>query len=529
MAENEEMNHQNIPSKHGKRRKYNRRHKVQKNKRKKDRKKRICTEFHEFEAFSDFDPFEYVEDPSCSRCSDQETYWSDSKIEIQNIDSMTTHNGDTEDTYHDTHSYGSYPPSKLQSYGHGHGQNEVSFIKSFPIRHIGGTQIGSTTRQIAYDQRIFDRLDQCRRLVSSTTDSTGDEGSHEGSPPSLQYETSRTEYEESPEITNMTDSEMNLLERQWTKSTLISIAPVPPQHEPITLGEALTTWKSYVDRCEYTKIRYPEEMADRNNAWLQWSKMVYQRDEHQNHDLSRNLNESLCESELWHFIDFARMSCARYSNWIWWPQPLDQMQLDMPTLHSILKAKRMRSVDDGNSDTDGERTYLSQRQYFDHQLDMIWTKKFAIIMDFNLFLFESYASPEDIEETLAFEHSLLSLASSTNVVVSKKNTTDFYLNTSGQQDGRYLRFRCDVDDDEINGAKRNEWMEELQYQIHIVHKLLSIPGIKLKVADPNATLWLPVPAVKVQSHPPSPSAHIVTVNALPALSNALHVTKTGDD
>eukprot|EP01083_Nonionella_stella_P184509 670151_1 len=104
-------------------------------------------------------------------------------------------------------------------------------------------------------------------------------------------------------------------------------------------------------------------------------------------------------------------------------------------------------------------------------------------MDFNLFLFETYANPANIEETLGYEHSLLCLASSTNVVVSKKNPKDFYLNTSDKNEYRhdsipimyrYLQFRVDGKDAADDEMQRNEWMEELDYQITVVHDLLSI-------------------------------------------------------
>jgi len=248
---------------------------------------------------------------------------------------------------------------------------------------------------------------------------------------------------------------------------------------------ALTTWKEYVDRCESIKRRYPEEVADRNKAWLQWTKMLDERD--------KRPNQVLSESQLWSFIDFARMSIARYANWIWWPERPELAKLSAAKMRSLEAAKRAQSVEVGG-DGNAERTYLSERQYYDHRLQLLWSKKFAIVMDFNLFLFESYANPANIEETLAFEHSLLSLASSTNVVLSKKNSKDFYLNTSGKSDYRYLQFRCDGHDQHDDDAQRSEWMEELDYQIHIVHDLLAIPGIKLKIADPNATVWLPTPS-----------------------------------
>ena len=256
---------------------------------------------------------------------------------------------------------------------------------------------------------------------------------------------------------------------------------------------ALQTWKLYVDRFDYLKQRYPTQLADRNKAWLQWTKMLDEKEQ--------NPNQQFTEAQLWSFIDFARMSISRYANWIWWPERPDTIQLNSVKIKTMNKSNKSKSAGTNSdnsriSDDDTNRTYINHNQYYDHALNLIWTKKFAIVMDFNLFLFETYANPANIKETLAFEHSLLSLASSTNVIVSKKNSKDFYLNTSGKNnDHRYLQFRCDGKDDDDDDAQRNEWMEELDYQIHIVHDLLSVPGIKLKIADPNATVWLPTPVV----------------------------------
>merc|ERR1712062_757448 len=198
-------------------------------------------------------------------------------------------------------------------------------------------------------------------------------------------------------------------------------------------------------------------------------------------------------------------SISRYANWIWWPQRPDTIKLnDLKKSNKKNMQNANKNSGSGSEDmSDDNRTYISDKQYYDHQLNLIWTKKFAIVMDFNLFLFETYANPANIQETLAFEHSIMSLASSTNVVVSKKNAKDFYLNTSSKNDYRYLQFRCDGKNHDDDDAQRNEWMEELDYQIHIVHDLLAIPGIKLKIADPNATVWLPTPVVN--STPSSPT------------------------
>eukprot|EP01084_Bolivina_argentea_P026909 50029_1 len=260
---------------------------------------------------------------------------------------------------------------------------------------------------------------------------------------------------------------------------------------------ALATWKLYVDRYEIIAKRYPTQIADRNKAWLQWTKMLDERE--------KNPKKALTESQLWAYIDFARMSIARYANWIWWPERPDLIQLNPQKIKTINKAKKSKSASKGSMKEDDNRTYINDKQYYDHSINLIFTKKFAIVMDFNLFLFETYANPANIQETLAYEHSLLSLASSTNVVISKKNPKDFYLNTSGKNEYRYLQFRCDGKDAADDEMQRNEWMEELDYQIHIVHDLLSIPNIKLKIADPNATVWLPTPCIPNKTKPSTPS------------------------
>jgi len=252
------------------------------------------------------------------------------------------------------------------------------------------------------------------------------------------------------------------------------------------------TWWSYVDRAELIAARYPDLLADRNLAWQQWTAMLDERDKHPTRQLS--------ESALWSYIDLARLSISRYANYIWWPDRPDLITKQNQQQQFTAKAKGKRTKKVAEEET-SERTRISDTQYYDHRLNLIWTKKFAIVMDFNLFLFDAYANPSNIEETLALSHSLLSLAAANNVVVSKKNKKDFYLNTSGKkkstrqdQQYRYLQFRCDGKDGDDDDAQRSEWMEELDYQIHIVHDLLAIPGIKLKVADPNGTVWLPAPA-----------------------------------
>ena len=202
----------------------------------------------------------------------------------------------------------------------------------------------------------------------------------------------------------------------------------------------------------------------------------------------------LSESALWSYIDLARMSSSRYANYIWWPERPD------------LISKQQQAKAAANSGSSSKRkaqeeaTYISDTQYYESRANLIWTKKFAIVMDFNLFLFDAYAHPGNIEEALALSHSLLSLVVASNVVVSKKNKKDFFLNTSRKtkstrkdQQYRYLQFRCDGKDGD-DDVQRSEWMEELDYQIYIARDLLAIPGIKLKVADPHGTVWLPAPA-----------------------------------
>lgn len=186
-------------------------------------------------------------------------------------------------------------------------------------------------------------------------------------------------------------------------------------------------------------------LQDRDQAWKTWSSMLNR--------ITKCHVLNMSQNSLWSYIDFARMSSNKYSNWLWWPEKVQKNRIKDRVSKNIT-----------------------------------WCRKYAIVMDFNLFLFEKKVEPNNIQSTLAYEHSLLSLASILKVMPSSSNSTDFYLKTTnGKNKYRYLQFRCDCK------QTCSEWMEELDYQIKIINDLLKIPFIKLKCADPNNTLWLPTP------------------------------------
>ena len=72
--------------------------------------------------------------------------------------------------------------------------------------------------------------------------------------------------------------------------------------------KALLAWKLYCEREEFMRSRYQTQFADRNKAWLQWTKMLDDRE--------KNPSKIFNEKQLWSFIDFARMSINKYANWI---------------------------------------------------------------------------------------------------------------------------------------------------------------------------------------------------------------------
>ncbi|ETO17231.1 hypothetical protein RFI_20101, partial [Reticulomyxa filosa] len=147
----------------------------------------------------------------------------------------------------------------------------------------------------------------------------------------------------------------------------------------------------------------------------------------------------------------------------------------------------------------------------------LWTKKYVLAMDFNLFLFDEFINPQNVQDTL--QHDIWCL------IRDEQNDTQFYLHTidkksapnylgnlqwndhcdllyRDQNAGRsrkdavlkkskmrskYLRFRC------ANLQQRNEWCEELEYQYQIMYELTRLPCIHLQLAGTNGSLWLPAP------------------------------------
>lgn len=206
--------------------------------------------------------------------------------------------------------------------------------------------------------------------------------------------------------------------------------------------KALATWKQYTERLMYLKQRYPTEYIDRNQGWLKWSNAL-------------NAIEATGSIDGgWKYIDFARLSLGTYANYLWVP--------------STFKIQRNR-----------------------RQIE--WTKQYICLMDFNLFLFDSRPSPEPtcIKQTLSHEHAVLSLATIRKVGPSKTDRRGFRLDLNN---GKCIEFRCD------DTKRRDNWIEEMEYQMKCIQDLLEIPNIKLKAADPDSTIWLPLPSgVETQS------------------------------
>lgn len=203
--------------------------------------------------------------------------------------------------------------------------------------------------------------------------------------------------------------------------------------------EAIITWKKYTDRLLYIKQRYPTECMNRNKAWEKWSKLLNDIEE------SGKIDNSTI-NHIWQYIDFARMSLGRYTNWIWCPN--------------------------------------NPQNYKQNSRKIEWTKRYIVLMDFNLFLFDNKCSPKSIKQTLSFKHELLSISSIESVISSKENIHEFELRLNANN---CIKFRCD--DAEI----RQGIVDEISYQIKCIHDLLKIPNIRLKPADPDKNIWLPIP------------------------------------
>lgn len=215
----------------------------------------------------------------------------------------------------------------------------------------------------------------------------------------------------------------------------------PQRRNPKKEKKALSTWKQYTDRLMYMKQRYPTEYIDRNRGWIKWSEALNSIEAAGTIDTSE-------AAACWKYIDFARLSLGTYSNYLWVP--------------STFKVKRNR-----------------------RQIE--WNKKYIILMDFNLFLFDTRPSPEpmNIKQTLCHQHSVLSLATIRRVGPSKGDRRGFRLDLSN---GKCIEFRCD------DSKLRDNWIEEMEYQMKCIQDLLKIPNIKLKAADPDSTIWVPLPS-----------------------------------
>eukprot|EP01083_Nonionella_stella_P026169 72031_1 len=191
-----------------------------------------------------------------------------------------------------------------------------------------------------------------------------------------------------------------------------------------SLQKALVVWKEYTDRLLYIKQRYPTEYMDRHKAWQGWSSLLNTIEE-----------TGQMKIEPSKYIDFARMSLGRYGNWI-----------------------RIKTTK--------------------------WIRKYLVLMDFNLFLFDTKTETQCLRQILPFEHMVMSIASIRRVIPSTETTTaaQFALDL---RDHKSVQIQCD------NCDARDGLMEEFIYQMKCVNDLLKLPQIKLKPADPHANIWVP--------------------------------------
>jgi len=172
-------------------------------------------------------------------------------------------------------------------------------------------------------------------------------------------------------------------------------------------------------------------------------------------------------------IDFSRMSLGIYGNWL-----------------------KMKS--EGGTADNGDSSSSSGQ----------WTTYFAVMRDFNIFLFDHEHFPSSLEEVVSGEYSALSLAHIEGVKQCATNPTELYLEVTGSKRNQQIKFGCE------SVAACKQWIAEMNYQIHIVSDLLTNQALRVECADQKRNIWIPVaPPYNVSNAHNTSNAVNVSLNA----------------
>ena len=220
--------------------------------------------------------------------------------------------------------------------------------------------------------------------------------------------------------------------------------------------------QNYIVRAKYVDSHRAmgKYALDRNKSWRKWIQLL------QSHD--NDIANVTATEQVQALIDFARMSLGNYGNWLYMKSGTANMN--------------------GNDIVSDSQSASSQ-----------WTLYFAVMRDFNIFLFDHRHFPSTLEEVVSSEYNALSLAHIESVAQCSSTPTELYLEVAGSEMNHCLKFRCES----VESCK--QWVAEINYQIHIVSDLCCNQALRLECADQKRSVWIPVapPYVSMMSKPPN--------------------------
>jgi len=200
--------------------------------------------------------------------------------------------------------------------------------------------------------------------------------------------------------------------------------------------------QNYVVRSQYVDSHKAmgKYALDRNKSWRKWIQLL------QSHD--NDIANVRATEQVQALIDFARMSLGNYGNW--------------------LKMKSGSFPHSGSASSGN------------------WTTVFAVMRDFNIFLFDRQLSFSTLHDVVKEEYNALALAHFESVRQCTSNPLELYLEMTGSKTNHQIKLRCETEED------CKQWVAEINYQIHIVSDLFCNQSLRLEYADQKRSIWIPV-------------------------------------
>jgi len=232
----------------------------------------------------------------------------------------------------------------------------------------------------------------------------------------------------------------------------------PPKKKRVITSKYDQYRQNYVVRADYVDQHksFTKYASDRNKSWKKWIKLLQSH----NSDITNVRSPAQVQA----LIDFARMSLGNYGNW--------------------LMMKRGFNVGGDSNDGSQSSNKSSQQQQSGQQQQ--WTTYFAVMRDFNLFFFHEEFVPSTLNDVVSQDYLALAVAHIESVKQCTSNPTELYLEVPGSRKSRQLKLRCES----VEACQ--QWVAEMNYQIHIVSDLCCNQALRLECADQKRSIWIPV-------------------------------------